>query len=314
MHRSWFRVVLLGLVGVILWAQAYPAAAGAAGQEVEEARLSPPESLPPIEENAPYPPIYLEVRGFGQEHMLTCEAATIRMVLTFLGLDVSEEEIQSVFPVVENPEEGYRGPDINTGATFYDYGAHAPAVAKNIQHFLDREDLPYVAAWRTFATEEEALAVLHRSLDRGLPAIVWMTWRANGGRIPETMTIPVSNTVTVMLSEHLGYVHGTGSDRIYMLDPQPDTDVVSLPAAGGATPQSLRVRVPGEVTLVLGEHVEVVYGMEDGWVHVIDPWSFQRKEGEYVWTLPNGFHQQWKGAPAGWSYFDYAIVYLKPRP
>lgn len=312
LRRVSLATLLLVLAVVLSSVQPYPAAAGRAGPRLDDPPSPTPE--PTLEEEPYPPPIFLEVRGFGQEHTLTCEAATIHMLLTYMGLDVSEDEIQAVFPVVENPEEGYRGPDVDRTANFYDYGAHAPAVARNVQHFLDREDLPYVAAWRTFTTEEQALAVLYRSLERGLPAIIWMTWRAQDGQTPETMTIPVSDTVPLMLSEHLKYVHGMGGDRTYVLDPQPDADVMTLPARGGGALQTLRITVPGEVTLVLAEHVEVVYGMEEGWVYVIDPWAYQKKEGRYVRTFPNGFRQQWKGTPAGWSYFDYAIVYLKPRP
>lgn len=82
----------------------------------------------------------------------------------------------------------------------------------------------------------------------------------------------------------------------------------------GQTPERKEVHVPYPVTLVYGEHVEVAYGMEGRAMYVIDPYSYTNQGGRIVRTRPNGFRYAWKNGPPGWEYFDYAIVYLWPRP
>ena len=263
---------------------------------------TPPSPLPtdtplPPPTNTPEPPltfppdgpIFLEVTPHGQERLLTCEAATVRMLLGYVGLKVPEEEIQAAFPVSEDPTEGYRGTTLDGDiGGFVNYGAHAPAVANVVQHFLDRAGVPYLAVWKTFSSQQDALVVTYRALRDGSPVILWMTWQARKGNVPQTKQVSFTRTFQV------GWHY-----------PQDYNDLPPVP---------ITITVPYTVTLVAGEHVEVAYGVEGRQVYVVDPWSYHEREGRLVRDRPDGFYFNWESGPVGWKYFDYAMVYIVPRP
>jgi uncharacterized protein YvpB len=232
-------------------------------------------------------PAPLKVTPYGQEHLLTCEAAALRMVLDYYGVQRTESEIQAAFPITEDPTRGYRGTDVDGNVGFVHYGAHAPAVAAVLQRLLDEAGKPYRAVWATFRSREAALEAVQKALERGSPVIVWMTWRARGGNIPKTLELEASHTVRYW---------------------QP------YPWRPGRPPRrGVSATVTRRVTLVEGEHVEVVYGMEGDRLYAIDPYSYRQENGRLVRSRPNGFRYTWKGGPAGWEYFDYAVVYVLPR-
>lgn len=54
-------------------------------------------------------PAPLKVTPYGQEHLLTCEAAALRMVLDYYGVQRTESEIQAAFPITEDPTRGLSG-------------------------------------------------------------------------------------------------------------------------------------------------------------------------------------------------------------
>ncbi|MGC8873173.1 MAG: C39 family peptidase [Chloroflexia bacterium] len=235
----------------------------------------------------PADPITLKLTPYGQEHLLTCEAATVRMMLDYFGIRRTEKEIQAAFPVSNDPTRGYRGKDIDGNVGFENYGAHAPAVAAVVQHFLDEAGSPYRAVWATFRSHEAAFRAVRQALERGSPVIVWMTWEARGGKVPRMLEIEVTRTV-----------------RYWQPYPW-------LPAR---PPRSLvSASVTRQVRLVEREHVEIVYGMEGDSLYVIDPYSYRQENGRLVRSRPNGFRYTWKREPAGWAYFDYAVVYVVPR-
>ncbi len=235
----------------------------------------------------PPDPITLRVTPYGQEHLLTCEAATVRMMLDYFGIRRTEKEIQAAFPLSDDPNRGYRGPNIDGNVGFENYGAHAPAVAAVLQHFLDEANAPYRAVWATFRSQESAFQTVRQALQRGSPVIVWMTWRARGGSVPKTLEIEVSHSVRYW--------------RSYPWSPtRPPRPLVNA-------------TVSRRVTLVEAEHVEVVYGVEGDRLYVIDPYSYRQENGRLVRSRPNGFRYTWKGGPAGWEFFDYAVVYVVPR-
>lgn len=250
----------------------------------------PPPTATPLPTEDPPPPdrVFVEIVSYGQEHLLTCEAATMRMLLDAVGLVLPEDEVQACFPVLPNPEEGFRGPNVDGTMSLDDYGAHAPATARALQQLLDRYGLPYQAVWETFTDEEEALLAVRRQLAHGRLVIVWMSWQARDG-VPPMKQLLVPYTITLEL---------------------PD------PLDGGSVPaeeQPLTITTMHTVTLVFGEHVEVVYGVEDKRVYVVDPYGFRKRDGRLQQVYPDGFYYAWAGAPPGWEYFDYAIVYIVPQ-
>jgi uncharacterized protein YvpB len=251
---------------------------------------TPPPTATPLPTEEPPPPerVFVEIVPYGQEHLLTCEAATMRMLLDSVGLVLPEEEVQACFPIVPNPEEGFRGPNIDGTMSLDDYGAHAPATARAIQVLLDRYGLPYQAVWGTFADEEEALLAVRRQLSYGRLVILWMTWQARDG-VPPMKQLVVPYTITLELPDPL--------------------DGDSFPAEE----PPLTITTMHTVTLVFGEHVEVVYGVEDNRVYVVDPYGFRKRDGRLKQVFPDGFYYAWAGAPPGWEYFDYAIVYIVPQ-
>ncbi|MBN1484106.1 MAG: hypothetical protein JXA37_05240 [Chloroflexia bacterium] len=247
---------------------------------------TPTAAPSPTPTEAPLPEsVFVDVVSYGQERMLTCEAATIRVLLHDVGVIVPEDEVQDCFPITANPEEGFRGPDVDASMSLDNYGAHAPAVARVIQQLLDRHDRPYRAVWQTFAGREPALHELRRQLAAGRPVIVWMTWQARNGEVPamRDMVIPLSVTLEL-----------------------PD------PLDGGGMEEDLVIYSEYTVTLVFGEHVEVVYGLDGSAFHVVDPYGFRKREGRMVNVYPDGFYYRWPGPPPGWQYFDYAMVYIVP--
>jgi uncharacterized protein YvpB len=100
-----------------------------------------------------------------QEHSLTCEAATARMVATYLGKPVAEAWIQEQLGQDNNPHKGFRGEmDAEFGGTV-NYGVYAEPLARVLQSLGLRADVRY----------DTSYADLRAALDQGQPVIVWLS-------------------------------------------------------------------------------------------------------------------------------------------
>ncbi len=179
----------------------------------------PAPTIEPLTVAAPsFPALYLDVPGYGQEHYLSCEAAAMRMLLSYYGLELAEDEIQATFPLTDNPEIGFRG-DVDGSLGFTNYGAHAPAVATALQALLDRSGLAYEATWQSYASREEALAAVYYLLSNDTPVLTWMTWYARNDQAPQTEEVDVPSPVTLVYAEHVEVVYGMEGNLMRVRDP-----------------------------------------------------------------------------------------------
>lgn len=107
------------------------------------------------------------VPALPQLRTLSCEAATIRMVLAARGVEASEEDILARMPKSENPHLGFRGDPEGDGhdADLKDYGAYAEVVAEVLRSFgVPAEAVRGMSEWE-----------LRQTVRGGKAVIVWVT-------------------------------------------------------------------------------------------------------------------------------------------
>lgn len=166
----------------------------------------------------PKPTFELAVKFHKQEHSLSCEAATLKMVLDFYGLNVSESEIIKKMPfdptpknngVWGDPDKGFVG-NIDGRMPSTGYGIHWKPLAETARN------------WRGAEIIEGGLAGdLTRHLLAGRPVIVW--GYLGRGR-PLSWQTPDGKKVSAINGEHTRVVYGfRGSpenpDGFFLMDP-----------------------------------------------------------------------------------------------
>ena len=162
----------------------------------------------------------LDVPLFKQEYAVTCELASLRMVLNYYGFEVSEDDLIAQLPfdmrgpmsngVWGDPERGFVG-DVN-GSIFdgTGYGVHAGPIKKLAEVYLNTVEL-----------HEPDIDKVVGLVSGGKPVIVWgllssrykVSWRTYEGK-----------GVEVYPGEHARVVVGfTGEqhdpDKLILLDP-----------------------------------------------------------------------------------------------
>lgn len=146
-----------------------------------------------------------QVPALAQAHDLSCEAATIRMVLAGRWLSVSEEEILARMGFDADPHLGFRGnPDGKLlDPEMADYGTYAEVVARVLESF----GAPARAVYGM--SDEE----LRAAIERGQAVIVWMT------RQPEPKVVEADG-YRLVYGEHVLVVVGVTDDgRFVVHDP-----------------------------------------------------------------------------------------------
>ncbi len=146
-----------------------------------------------------------QVPALAQAHDLSCEAATIRMVLAGRWLSVSEEEILARMGYDPNPHRGFRGnPDGKLlDPEMVDYGAYAEVVARVLESFGAPARVVY-----GMSNDE-----LRAAIEHGRAVIVWMT------RQPEPKVVEADG-FRLVHGEHVLVVVGLTADgRFVVHDP-----------------------------------------------------------------------------------------------
>lgn len=115
--------------------------------------------------------VLLRVPVLGQEHSLTCEAATARMAAVYLGKPVTEAWIQAQLGKDDNPHKGYRGDVDAEFGGIVNYGVYAEPLARALQSLGLSAEVRYGASYGD----------LRAALDRGQPVIVWLSQFAAPG-------------------------------------------------------------------------------------------------------------------------------------
>jgi uncharacterized protein YvpB len=150
---------------------------------------------------------HIEVPLIPQTRNLSCEAATIKMVLEKYDKFVSEDDIQSKFIKDRNPHKGFRG-NVN-GATlgFTDYGTFAEPVSQVLGQYGIPTEVHYNI------TEPD----LKDLLAKGNPVIVWVNrYEKNPRIIYETIN---GEKVKLVSGEHTVLVTGYKDNKWLINDP-----------------------------------------------------------------------------------------------
>jgi uncharacterized protein YvpB len=150
--------------------------------------------------NSPVHAQELAVPNLIQERNLSCEVAATDMVLSFLGKDIQERDLQASLPLNPNPYLGFRG-NVDGRLGFKDYGVYAPPIANLLTSYG-------VSASPVTGIDEE---IIKQKLLEGKPTIIWGTARARG-RGKTVIEEMEGQTYKLVLGEHtfvvIGYEDG----------------------------------------------------------------------------------------------------------
>lgn len=164
---------------------------------------------------------------YAQTKNLSCESASIRMLLRYHGIEAEEEQIQAKFSKSLNPNLGFRG-DVNGNIWGIDnYGVHAEPVSKVIQKYgLNAK------AYKDISEDELKKKVLD-----GNPAIIWVNISNPN---PEQKIVKIGKQEVKLISgEHTVVVTGYKNGYWYLNDPWKTTSEDGQRIAGQTRVKSL---------------------------------------------------------------------------
>jgi len=146
---------------------------------------------------------------FYQQHLLSCEAALVRMTAACIGIpDLTEEGILADFPkgldpetafVCNNIDQGRRGPG-NT-IRWNNYGTHPPVVVKQLNHYIADHHLASLYTLQEVKADDAQLKDLISTDEHFLGAIVWLV-----GHPERWGAHPPVNDRGMVLGEHVRFV------------------------------------------------------------------------------------------------------------
>jgi len=163
---------------------------------------------------------------YAQEMNLSCEAATLRMVLGSYGIEVSEEEIRALIPHSDNPHEGFVGEYGGGFGGVDNYGVYAEPLVDVFAHYGLEARVSYGMSY----------AELDRLVKRGDRVVVWLTKWNEGEREHAVLRRGDSVVAEFHGHQHVAVVVGRDAAGRWVLhDPYP---------AGGIQPG---VEQPGQI-------------------------------------------------------------------
>lgn len=177
------------------------------------------EGVTPGEESLPKPPILKKQKAsewlmyrhqsFYQQHLLSCEAALVRMVLAMEGVEVTEEEILNQMPGGLDPENGFVCTNIDQGRRAPDgsirwnnYGAHPPVVQESIEYWMKSRDKDDFIQIKEQQLTDAQLRELCLNDENFLGAIIWVVGHPDYWGTPARI-----NEIGMVLGEHVRYVN-----------------------------------------------------------------------------------------------------------
>lgn len=192
----------------------------------------------PGEENLPQPPVRTKTnsalwflhhhQSYYQQHLLSCEAALVRLFLAMAGVNVDEQDVLDQMPKGTNPETSFVCDNIDQGRRAADgsirwnnYGTHPPVVIQSLEYWLRMNNKTSLYSIEEDQLSDEQLRDLCRNDDRFLGAIVWVVghpdrWGQN----------PAVNERGMVLGEHVRYVNPELADNgdFLVWDPEASGD------------------------------------------------------------------------------------------
>lgn len=154
---------------------------------------------------------------YGQETHLSCEAASLRMVLASCGITVSEEEIRALIPLSNNPHEGFVGEYQAPSGGIENYGVYAEPLVGVLAHYGLEARVSYGMSY----------SELDRLIREGARVIVWLTKWDAGER--EEGVVKENGRVVAKLHGHQHAAVVAGRDvawRWILYDPYPEGGLV----------------------------------------------------------------------------------------
>lgn len=152
------------------------------------------------------PETKLNLKYHHQEHSLSCEVASLKMVLDYYGLNTSEKEIISrmkfdptlkTTSVWGDPDEGFVG-NIDGEMPKDGYGIHAKGLQELAQN------------WRpTQLITNGSIQDLVLNIENGKPIIIW-GYKGPGTPIP--WTTPTGKLIHAIDGEHTWVIYGFAGD------------------------------------------------------------------------------------------------------
>ena len=137
-----------------------------------------------------------------QEHSLSCEMATLRMVLNYYGVDVSESEVIDKMPwdktvrsgnIWGDPNIGFVG-DIDGKMGVDGYGIHWEPLAQTARNWKDAEII-----------NNGSISDIVENIYNGRPIIIWSYL---GRGISMTWFTPEGKKINAINGEHTFIVYG----------------------------------------------------------------------------------------------------------
>ena len=153
-------------------------------------------------------------RDFRQQYNLSCEVASFKIVLIHYQLaNVTEELLQDLLGVNENPDKGFRG-DFRALSTqgLRNYGAHAPALASLVSRF----PAPGVFQPHFLASLDDVRSALtHNWL-----VMAWIPVALEPSRAV-VVKLTTGEQVSLVPGEHVIVLHGYNGSGFFTYDPRP---------------------------------------------------------------------------------------------
>jgi len=142
-----------------------------------------------------------------QQRGLSCEYASLSMVMEYYGYYVSEYAFDEIVGWSDNPHWGYRG-DINGvwGGTT-DYGVYAAPLASAVEAFGFWGDVKYASG---------DASVLTNAIDNGHPIIVWLSLLGDPGWYEYTDD---GSRYLIVPGQHAAVAVGYDDYGVYVIDP-----------------------------------------------------------------------------------------------
>lgn len=146
-------------------------------------------------------PLYTQTKN------LSCESASIKMLLDYYGYNVSEDTIQESFPLHPNPHKGFRGDVDGSIWGFKDYGVYPEVVVEIMKKF----------GLRANAYKHMSEQTLKQKVLAGKPAIIWVDIT---NPKPKVQTIKVEGEeIRLVSGEHTVVVTGFKDGYWVLNDP-----------------------------------------------------------------------------------------------
>lgn len=177
-------------------------------------------------------------RDFRQQYNLSCEVAAFKIVLMHYGLaNATEELLQDLLGVNENPNKGFRG-DYRALSThgLDNYGAHAPALQRLIQSFPK----PGLFAALPVANLDQAKAALVQNW----LVLAWVPVALEPSLV-RPLTLSTGERVNFVPGEHVIVLHGFDPGGFFTYDPRPSPRVPAYAPSDALARSMALFDVPG---------------------------------------------------------------------